>query len=81
MTDLARQLKIYKANEAVDKMKAWFKSTRLPERVELDCQKIENVKLYVDTALNTIDHSPVLSQHFRAAYIRLYSLKQHLEKK
>lgn len=81
MTDLNHYLKRVKANEAVEKMKGWFSQAILPDRVQIDCQKIENVKMYVETAFNTLEHAEVLSIHFRAAYIRLFNLKQHLEKK
>lgn len=80
MTDLNHYLKRVKANEAVERMKGWFEKAILPERVEMGCLKIDNVKQYVETAFSTLEHAEVLSIHFRAAYIRLFSLKQHLEK-
>lgn len=81
MTDIERLIKIQKANDAVDKMKNWYKERTLPDRIRINpCQVIFSPENYVKTAFDTLEHSEVLSPHFRAAYFRLFNLKQQIEK-
>lgn len=81
MATIEQIIKIQKANEAVDKMRAWYKERSLPGCIRINkSQVIFSPENYVKTAFLTMEHSEVLSQHFRAAYNRLYTLKQHIKK-
>lgn len=73
--------KIEKATQAAERMADWYKGRAIPDSITLGCQTLTNPAKYAETALNTLKYSQVLSQHFRAAYNRLYTLKKYLEKK
>ena len=61
-------------------MNAWLKETEIPKTIKTGKHEtIHDTKLLIDTALETLKHSEPGTLNFRAAYYRLFRLKQHLE--
>ena len=64
---------------AAERMTAWYRDQQVPKELKTARHEtIHNTKLLIETALATMEHSEANSTNFRAAYMRLYHLKQHL---
>lgn len=66
---------------SVERMKAWLQQTELPKELHIGRHyRNGDTGLTIKTALATLEHSAPGSLNYRAAYMRLYELKQHLTK-
>jgi len=58
----------------------WFANRELPEAFNYgNYYQASSPALYVETARETMKHADKTSNAFRAAYMRLFRLKKHLE--
>jgi hypothetical protein len=64
-----------KAKQLID----WFKDKDVQPLKTVRHETFINMNKYIETAINTMNHSELNSTHWKAAYYRLFYLKKQLE--